>query len=243
MIIHLHIHRMTYRKQFSSKTKYLFFIITSVCHIVAACTDQSLIRRWTCHRWGPAGSCLWPSTDGHRMGPLPPASACGCRPSDDTGTGTRRPSAAHREGTLAQRWLLPAPLAPRSFLTIPPLLLGLGQKERDGEAEVITLNLTHLNSSAVELQGLQCLMTEPHRGLSGQYCCSNLHSSNVYWAGLQRSDSRKVVQEGPGCPGWCKCVRVAPSPGCNMWRPCRPHLSHTHSLSSRSLCSYTVELW
>lgn len=207
----------------------------------AACTDQSLIRRWTCHRWGPAGSCLWPSTDGHRMDPLPPVSACGCRPSDDTGTGTHRPSAAHREETPAQRWLQPAPLVPKSFLASPPCLLGLGQKERDGETEVITLNLTDWNN--IELPELWCLMTEAHLGLWGQYCCSNLHSSNVCWAGLQHSDSRKVVQEGPGCPGWCRYVRVAPSPGCNTWRPCRRHPFHTHSQSSHSLCSCSVELW
>lgn len=81
-----------------------------------------------------------------------------------------------------------------------------------------------------------------HLGLSGQYCCSNLHSSSEYWRNLQHSNSRTVAQEGPGCPGWCRHVRVPPSHWHNKLKPCRHRLSRTHSLSSHSLCSCNVKL-
>ena len=68
---------------------------------------------WRDRKWGPAGSCLWPCTGGHRRGPPSPASACGCRPSGGTGTGTSPPAAADTAGTGAlqsQPLVPPAPM-------------------------------------------------------------------------------------------------------------------------------------
>lgn len=92
-----------------------------------------------------------------------------------------------------------------------------------------------------KLKALWCLMTS-HLGLWGQYCCSNLHSSSEYWGSLQHSDSRRAVQGGQGCPGWCRRVRAPPFLGRSKLKPCRRRPSHTHSLSSHSLCSCNVKL-
>ena len=91
---------------------------------ITLCTNRSLNQTWTDRIWGPAGSCLWPGRGDHRRGPLPPASACGCRPSDGTDTGTHPPAAADTAGTAAPRSQQRVPPAPMSHLgrSLPPVL-------------------------------------------------------------------------------------------------------------------------